>query len=346
MNHMKPQIHNLVFLTGSTGLVGAHLLVHLHKSGKKIRALIRTTSSFEQLRLICNFYNQSFEEIYESVEWVYGNTLDFVGLCDYLEEVEDVYHCAAVVSFNIKNSKELLQTNIQGTANMVDAAQKCAVSRFCFISSIGALGNAQFGELTNEKTPWKNDGKASVYSESKFRSELEVWRACNEGLNTVIVNPGVILGPGNTEKGSMLLFQTGRKGMPFYTRAKTGYVDVRDVCRAAIELMEKKHYGKRYILVSENVDNKDLFSMIASEFGVKAPKFEAGKTLLRLAAFFSTAIGLFTGKTPQLTKETIRSAQKSQQYSNQQIKKVLNFEFIPLKKTIQDTSTFLKDHQL
>lgn len=346
MNDMKPQMQKLVFLTGSTGLVGGHLLLHLHKSGQKIRALIRSTSSFKQLQLICKLYNQDFEELYESVEWVYGNTLDFVSLCDLLQGVDEVYHCAAVVSFNSKNSKELLQTNIQGTSNMVDAALKCTVKRFCFISSIGALGNAKNGDYIHECTPWKNDGKASVYSESKFRSELEVWRGFNEGLNTVIVNPGVILGPGYPDRGSMLLFQTGRKGMPFYTKATTGYVDVRDVCRAAIELMGKEIFGKRFILVSENIDNKDLFSMIANEFNAKGPRFEAGKLILNLAAFFSAFLGKITGKTPQLTKETIRSAQKPQKYSNLQIKETLNFEFIPLRKTIQDTCNFLKENKL
>lgn len=346
MNDMKLQIHNLVFLTGSTGLVGGHLIVRLHQSGKNIRALVRSTSTFDQLRLICSFYNQSFQKLYDSIEWVYGDTLDFVGLCDLLRDVEEVYHCAAVVSFNSKNRKEVLQTNIQGTANMVDASLKCGVKQFCFISSIGALGHAEKGAFINEKTPWKNDGKASAYSESKFRSELQAWRGFNEGLKIVIVNPGVVLGPGAPQKGSLLLFQAGRKGIPFYTKATTGYVDVRDVCRAAVELMEKEIFGKHFILVSENVDNKALFTMIATEFNAKAPRFEAGKIILTLAAYFSEVYGFFTGKTPQLTRETVKSAQKPQEYSNQLIKKTLNFEFIPLRQTIKDTCNFLKENKL
>jgi len=346
MNDMKLQIHNRVFLTGATGLVGGHLIVRLHQSGKNIRALVRSTSTFDQLRLICLFYHQSFEELYNSVEWVYGNTLDFVGLCEQLLDVEEVYHCAAIVSFNSRNRKELLQTNIQGTSNMVDASLKCGVKRFCFISSIGALGNAEKGEFINEKTPWKNDGKASAYSESKFRSELQAWRGYNEGLKLVIVNPGVILGPGSPNKGSLLLFQAGRKGMPFYTKATTGYVDVRDVCRAATELMEKEIFGKHFILVSDSIDNRELFSRIAAEFNARPPRFEAGKTLLHLAAFLSETYGFLTGKMPQLTRETVMSVQKPQKYSSQLIQKTLNFDFIPLLETIQDTCTFIKDNKL
>jgi len=343
MIHMKPQIHNRVFLTGSTGLVGGHLIVNLYQSGKKIRALIRPTSSFVQLKLICKFYDQSFEELYESVEWVFGDTLDFVGLCDYLKDVGEVYHCAAVVSFNSKDDNELLRTNIQGTSNMVDAALKCAVQSFCFISSIGALGAVKDGGIVHEKSPWKNDGKTSAYSKSKFLSELEVWRAQNEGLNTVIINPGIILGPGCPNKGSLLLFQAGRRGMPFYTKAKTGYVDVRDVCRAATELVEKEVYGKRFILVSENINNKELFTLIAAEFNAKPPRFEAGTVLLTLGAFSSKIYGAITCKKPQLTKETVRSAQKTQIYSNQLIKSTLSFDFISLRQTIQDTALFLKN---
>lgn len=339
-------MHNLVFLTGSTGLVGGHLLVHLHQSGRMIRALVRSSSTFGQLHLICNFYNQSFEELFEAVEWVYGDTLDYVGLCGLLVGVEEVYHCAAVVSFNSKNREEILRINIKGTTNMVDAALLCAVKRFCFISSIGALGNSKNGDFIQEDTPRKSDGKASVYSESKFRSELEVWRASSEGLNTVIVNPGVILGPGNPDKGSLLLFQIGRKGIPFYTNATTGYVDVRDVCRATMALMKNNIFGKRYILVSENIDNRALFSMIASEFGVRPPYLHAGKTLLQLGAFLSETYGKLSGKTPQLTKETIKTAQNSKTYSNEQIKSILNFDFIPLGKTIQDTCNFLKENNL
>lgn len=338
--------HNIVFITGSTGFVGGHLLIYLHQSARKIRALIRPSSSFEELHLICDYYKQSFQELYDAVEWVYGDTRDYVGLNEMLKGIQEVFHCAGVISFNSKNREELLQTNIQGTSNMVDAAIECSVNRFCFISSISTLGNIKNGDFICEETPRTNDEIRSLYSESKFRSELEVWRANSEGLNTVILNPGVILGPGNTHKGSLLIFQTGRKGMPFFTKATTGYVDVRDVCRAGIELMEKEIFGKRFILVSENIDNKDLFSMIASEFKVRAPYCHAGKKLLEMSAWTSEFFGNLTGLTPQFTKETARTVQNPQRYSNQLVKNVLNFQFIPLRQTIQDTCSFIKENEL
>lgn len=338
--------NSVIFLTGSTGLVGGHLLVRLFQSGKKVRCLLRPSSTFEQLKLICSFYHISFEELQESVEWVHGDTLDFIGLCELMENSVEVYHCAAMVSFNTKNRKEMLETNVQGTSNMVDAALKTGVQKFCFISSIAALGSTNDQSPIQEDTPRKTDGRSSTYSESKFRSELEVWRAISEGLNAVIVNPGVILGPGDPGKGSLLLFKAGSKGIPFYTTATTGYVDVRDVCEICISLMEKDIFKKRHILVSENAHNGIVFGLIAKEFGKKPPWILAGKGLLQASVWISGIVGFFTRKTPQLTNDTIHSAQNPQFYSNERVCKTLDYSFIPLKRSIHDTAEFLKKKHL
>jgi len=343
---MSASRNNLILLTGTSGLLGGHLLVHLHRAGRKVRCLIRSTTSLEQLKLICSFYGQSFEELKNSVEWVLGNILDFIGLCELMNEVDEVYHCAAMVSFNEKNCEELLQTNIQGTSNMVDAALKAKVKKFCFISSTAALGSTPDQTPIQEDSPRKNDRQTSAYSESKFRSELEVWRAISEGLNAVIVNPGVILGPGDPKKGSLLLFQFGRKGIPFYTKATTGYVDVRDVCSISIELMEIGLFKRRYILVSDNAHNGTVLGQIAKEFGKQPPRFEAGKLTLKLGVIISTITGWLFRTTPQLTNETIRSAQNPQFYSNELIRKTLSYTFIPLLETIRETADFLKNNKL
>jgi len=343
---MSASGNNLVLLTGSTGLLGGHMLVHLIKAGKRVRCLIRPTSSLEQLKLICSFYDLSFGELQLSVEWVKGHTLDYIGLCDIMEGAAEVYHCAAMVSFNTKDRSEVLQTNIQGTSNMVDAALKARVEKFCYISSIAALGATPDHTPIQEDTPRKNDDCSSAYSDSKFRSELEVWRGISDGLNAVIVNPGVILGPGYPEKGSLLLFQTGRKGMPFYTKATTGYVDVRDVCKISVELMEKGLFKKRFILVSENAHNGTVFGFVAKEFDKRPPRILAGKAMLKMGVLFSTLTGWITGKTPQLTNDTIRSAQNPQAYSNDRVLKTLNYSFVPLSDTIREISDFLKKNNL
>jgi nucleoside-diphosphate-sugar epimerase len=268
--------------------------------------------------------------------------MDFVGLHEHLKDVDSVYHCAAMVSFSKKNREKLLSTNIRGTSNMVDASIACGVKKFCFISSIAALGSEENNHLIDEDSFRDTNKKVSDYSESKYRSELEVWRGNAEGLNTIILNPGVILGPGLPDKGSLLFFNVAKKGMPFYTDATTGYVDVRDISRAALELMAKGTYGERFAVVSENIGNKQLFSMIAAEFGKKGPSIRAGKGLLCIAAFISGVYSQVTGKTPQFTKDTARSAKNPQQYSSKKIIDELNFKFTPISQTISETCDFLK----
>jgi dihydroflavonol-4-reductase len=331
---------DITLLTGSTGLLGSHMLVHLFQKGKSIRCLIRESASFKQLEMVCEFYQQDFESIKSSVEWVIGDTMDFVSLQENLKNVSEVYHCAAIVSFNNADNPKMLRTNVQGTANMVDAALANHVEKFCFVSSIASLGKSTDSSAITETTQRKVEGRYSGYSESKFRSELEIWRGIAEGLNAVIVNPGIILGVGDLDKGSMLLFKNGMKGMPFYTKATTGYVDVRDVCYCCIELMEQEAFNERYILVAENAHNGIVFGLIAKVFGVKSPKYEAGLLLLRMGVFVSAVISLLTGKTPQLTSNTIRSAQHPEIYSNEKIRLKLNHPFRPLKETIEDIGRF------
>ncbi len=335
-----------VFITGSTGLIGGHLIIRLFTSGLKIKALIRPTSSLNQLRLICEFYGISFDKLYKSVEWVNGDTLDFVGLMDHMDGVEEVFHCAAVVSFNENNRSELLRTNVKGTSNMVDAALGSGVKNFCFISSIGSLGDTGNGKFIDEDSYRDPNKKNSAYSESKYLSELEVWRGSVEGLNVVILNPGVVLGPGKTDKGSLLLFKAGSKGIPFYTDATTGYVDVRDICEIAMQLMEKEIFGQRFVLVSGNHSNKEIFTMIANEYGKKGPSIKAGSGLLKTAAFLSAIYGKITSKTPQLTRETVKSASSSQKYSSSKIIEELNYSFIPIGQTIKETADFIKNKKI
>jgi len=339
-------MHELILITGSTGLVGGHLLVKLYQGNFKIRALVRSSSKYEQLKLISEYYNVNFEDLKSNIEWVIGDTLDFVGLRELMQGVSEVYHCAAMVSFNEQNRNELLKTNVQGTSNIVDAALENDIKKFCFISSIAALGSEHDNKLINEKSYRDPQKKVSAYNESKYLSELEVWRGISEGLNAVILNPGVVLGPGIPDKGSMLFFKVGSKGMPFYTNATTGYIDVRDIASIAYELMSKNIFGKRFILVSENLDNKTLFDSIAKEFGKRGPIIKANKFLLNTGAFISSIYGLITRNTPQLTKDTIRSAQHPQYFSSKSIIETLSYRFIPINKTVKDTADFIKKHKL
>lgn len=332
-----------IFLTGGTGFLGGHILINLYKKGYKIRALIRKSSSFEQLKILCKFYDITFDKIKNSVEWVYGNTLEYKSITENTEGIKEIYHCAGKVSFNDKNKEEIFNTNIKGTKNIINAALEKGIKNICYISSTSALGDMGNGEYIDEITPRIKNKRRSAYSESKFKAEQEVLAGKEKGLNIVIVNPGIILGPGDITKGSLMLIKTGTKGMPFYTNATTGYVDVRDVANICIRLMEKEIFGERFILTSENASYKKIFTLSAKEYGKPAPFIHAGHSLLKTAAFFSYIYGKITKKVPQLTKETIASAEKKTFYSNGKIKTALNYSFIPIEKTITDTCKLMKE---
>jgi len=332
-----------VFITGSTGLVGGHLLVQLYLKGSRIKALVRQQASFEQLRLISDFYAVPLQELHRAIEWTYGDTLDYVHLKEALMGTEVVYHCAGLVSFGKGQRDALLRTNVKGTANMVDAALLAGVNHFNYISSIAALGKESDTGLIDEETSREMSKHVSDYSESKFFDELEVWRGAAEGLPVSILNPGVILGPGLPDRGSLLIFNVAAKGIPFYTDSQTGYVDVRDIARAAITLVEKNLTGKRYVMVAENCHNKDLFALITNAFGKKPPRIRAGLGLLRIAVWISSLLSWFTGKPSQLSKDTLRSIAQPECYSSQRIIDELDFAFTPLQETINDTALFVKN---
>jgi len=327
----------MAFVTGGTGLVGAHLIFDLLQKGTKVRALKRPTSSLSVIEKVFHYYSDNAEALLQKIEWIEGDILDFYLLDELIQENEEVYHAAAFVSFNPDDHDQIRQINVEGTHNMVNACIKNKVRKLCYVSSIAALGRGESIRATTEEDYRDATYKSSVYSQSKFDAEQEVWRGIAEGLNAVMVNPAVILGPGDWNKGSSQLIQTMYKGLKFYTKGTNGYVDVRDVSKAMIQLMESDITNQRYILSSENWAYKQLFDSIAKALNVKSPPFCADPILSGIAWRALKVASLFSSKAPLITKETAHSANSFYSYSSEKIIKELGFEFIPLEKSIADT---------
>ena len=326
----------MVLVTGGSGLVGGHLLVHLIRKNEQVRALKRENSNFNELKIICSFYRMNVEEVMSRIEWVVGDLMDEQSLDKALEGITTVYHCAAMVSFGNSSPETIKRINIEGTRNLTKAAKKHHVSCFAFVSSIGALGQSQHGEVITEETPWNSKNTSSVYSNSKYAAEQEVWKLSTEGIPVVIVNPGIILGIGDITKGSLQFFSQVKKGMPFYTYQKTGYVDVEDVCRALVELVERKIYNQRFILVSENITNRELFTWMAHAMNKREPWIHIGRFGLSIAQKIDTLFSKLTGKAPLLTPEIVTSALKQESYSSEKIRKAIGFVFISMKDSIYE----------
>lgn len=325
----------MVFVTGGTGLLGSHLLLQLIKEGVSVKALIREKSNINNVLSTFSYYITNPDEAFSKIEWVNGDLMDYDSILNILNEVKEVYHVAALVSFNLKEKQEILNINVNGTANIVNAALETGVKKLCFVSSSSAIGKPAEGVLADENTIWKSRKGNSVYGISKFQSELEVWRSIEEGLNAVIVNPTIIIGPGNWNRGSSSIFSSVQKGMKYYTNGTTGFVDVRDVVQCMITLMKSEFSGERFILSEDNYSYKDIITMIANALNVKAPyKYANGlKTSLawRLEAVKSKILGIY----PKITKETALASHSQTEFSNEKVKETLNFEFIPIEESIR-----------
>ena len=224
----------MILVTGATGLVGGHLLWHLLQNNNSVIALKRITSNLNPLRTIFSFYTDNPDVFLDKIEWRIADINDADALKLALTGIQEVYHCAAVVSLG-KGGSEMMDTNVTGTRTIVDLALKMKIRKFCFVSSIAACGFADHGEVIHEQTPWTKSDHKTSYAISKYEAEQEVWKGIDKGLNAVIVNPGVILGVSGNESGSSLIFSKAKNGLMFYTLGGSGYVDVQDVVRVMIK---------------------------------------------------------------------------------------------------------------
>lgn len=337
----------MILVTGGTGLVGSHLLYDLCRSGKKVRALKRAGSNVGNVKKVFSYYNAQAQTLLDAIEWMDVDLLDVYAITEAMEGITEVYHCAAMVSFEAKHQHEMMKLNMEGTANMVNAALEKGIRKFCHVSSIASLGRAEHGALTTEETFWKSSPDNSNYAISKYGAEREVWRASEEGLNVVIVNPSLIVGPGNWQQSSSNMFTKAFKGIKFYTDGSNGFVDVRDVVALMIKLMDSDISNQRFLLNAENASFKQFFDLIHQQFNKPKPSIKAGKFLSDVAWRAEGIRSKLTGSKPLITKETSRSAHKKSSFSNKKILSLFpDYKFIPLEQSIKDTcALFLKDQQ-
>lgn len=330
----------MILVTGSTGLVGSHLLFKLISDNKKVRAIYRREKTLKRVKHVFSYYSDDAEALFNKIEWIQADINDIPKLQMAFKDVTYVYHCAAFVSFEPDKYKELRKTNIEGTANIVNLSISHNIKKLCYVSSIATIGHHSNPEtLIDEQTEWNSEGDNSIYGITKYGAELEVWRGTQEGLDAVIVNPGIILGPGYWNSGgSGSIFKRIYKGMTYYTTGVTGYVDVWDVVEVMKRLTESDIKNEGYILVSENMNFKNFIQKTAEALQVEAPTKEAKSWLLSVAWRLDWLNSKLFGKRRSLTKQTAKSLQNLKRYDNSKIKTALSFEFKPIEKVIEVVS--------
>jgi nucleoside-diphosphate-sugar epimerase len=326
-------------VTGANGFLGAYVVVALLKKGLSVKALKRSSSDLSEFNYIASLELKDTPELINELEWVDADVLDVLSLDEAFQNEDFVFHCAADVSFK-GNLKSLLKTNAEGTANVVNACLKANVKKLVHVSSTAAIGRTDSNALITEKSMWREDDNNTAYAVSKHLAELEVWRGVEEGLNAVIVNPGIIIGSGDWSKGSCKLFLNIKNGFRFYTRGVNGFVWVKDVAKTMMELCFSDINAKRFLVVSENISYKQLFEGIAKNLNVKAPSIEIKLSYIPWLKWPLKVYSWYNRKT-NLSAETLKTSVKQHRYSNDAIIKT-GFVFTPLEEVIEHTCRDLK----
>ncbi|MDI5948728.1 NAD-dependent epimerase/dehydratase family protein [Flavobacterium yafengii] len=327
----------MILVTGGTGLVGAHLLLHLIENGEKVRAIYRSVTSMEKTKSLFSMYKK--ESLFEQIEWIPADITEVPSLEIAFQNIDTVYHCAALISFDPKDEDILRKTNIEGTANIVNFCIAYEIKKLCFVSSIATLGDLLPHEkFITEETEWNPEKPHNDYAISKYGAEMEIWRGQQEGLNVIIVNPGVILGPGFREQGSGQLFTKVKNGLKFYTLGSTGFVAVTDVVRMAHQLMQSEINNERFTLIAENSVFRDILNTMADALGVKKPEIHAKPFFMEMLWRLDWFVSNISQQKRKLTQTTAKASYANSIYSNQKIKDTLKTDFINVHQYIKEIS--------
>jgi dihydroflavonol-4-reductase len=319
----------MILVTGGSGLVGSELITQLLQQGNVVKAIYNKTP-------LPNFNSPNLHQ-------VQCNILDVIGLQEAMQGVTHVYHCAAIVSFNPKQKQNLFKVNIEGTANVVNAALEAAVKKMVFVSSVAALGRIREDKPIDETMNWTPETSNSIYGQSKYLAEMEVWRGIAEGLDAVMVNPSIILGNGNWDDSSTKIFKSVYEEFPWYTDGSTGFVDVKDVAKAMINLMESPITAQRFIISAENKTYQQVFNLIANGFGKKQPQKKVTPFIAAIAWRLERIKSWFTKKEPLLTKETTTTALAKVTFDNSKLLNALpNFKYNKIDDTVERVCRELK----
>ena len=324
----------MILVTGASGFLGKHLIRALSNHGERIRALYH------------NHPPAAHNMALPGVEWFKADLLDVYDVEEAMAGITHVYHCAAVVSFQPEDQERMLHFNTESTANIVNQALLQGITKMVYVSSVAALGRSgPLQKEINEEEQWGESGYNSAYGLSKYLAETEVWRAIGEGLNAVIVNPGVILGEGDWAEGSAELMKVAWNEFPFYTKGTNGWVDVKDVARILCELMSSESGAERYIISAGNYSYQEIFNKMAAALGRKPPRIYANSFITGLVWRFGRIQGYF-GRRPLITRETAASAHSQTSYNNRKLLAAIpSFTYTPIDDTIERmANAFLSDN--
>ncbi len=337
----------MILVTGGTGLVGSHLLLELTRAGKKVRAIYRSSNKLIAVQKVFSYYLPVTEAkfLFETIEWVEADITEIPSLNMAFLNITEVYHCAALISFNYKYAKKMRSINIEGTANIVNTCIKFNVNKLCYVSSIATLDLAIGEKAITENFTWYPEKDHSDYAISKHGGEIEVWRGTQEGLPAVIVNPGVILGPGFWNNGSGKIFTRIHNGLNYHFPKTTGFVGVQDVVKVMMSLMNSEIENEQFLLISENKSFKDVLELVAKSLQKKPPEKSLKPWMIYLGWIYQSISSTLWGAKKILSRTDAKTLFEHSFYNTYKIRNSLKFEFIPIAEVIKEAGLiFQKEH--
>lgn len=323
----------MILITGATGNLGAHLAFHLLKKHDRIVAIKRKSSNLDTIEKIFSFYSDSYKSLLKKIDWFDADLSDIVGLNEAFKNIDIVYHCAARISMNNKNYLKSYETNVKGTTNIVNLSLQHKIKKLCHVSSIAAVG-VNMDDLTTEENHLNPEETSSFYSLTKYYGEMEIWRGIEEGLNAVIVNPSIILAPYILNKTATFFINYFlKRKFKYYTCGKKGYIDVNDLSKIMISLVESNISKERFLINAENLSFKQIIDYVNGyknngESNKKLSKFQLNT--LRVI------MSIFTLGHPPLTKQIIHYLLNDDIYSNKKLLNIIDFKFTPINQTINN----------
>lgn len=331
----------MILVTGGTGLLGSHLLLELVREHEEVVAFKRPSSNLDEVRRVFSYYTNEADDLFKLIDWVDADLMNYAEVERVMIDIDQVYHCAAMVSFQPRDGKKMIEFNREVTANIVNACIETGTARLLHVSSSSAIGKAPEGSPATESLIWARTKTSTSYSVSKFNAEMEVWRGMEEGLSAVIVNPTIILGPGFWDRGSSSMFKRVDRGMRYATPGVTGYVGVQDVVTAMTQLMASDISGERFIVSSGDYSYQDILEMIAGALDKPRTLKLVSPSTLKFLSRVDAVTGFFSRKR-RITSEQVKAAFNEARYSSGKVIDAIGLEFTPLQKVVDHVAGHYK----
>lgn len=314
-----------VLVTGGTGFIGSNLALALLQEGYRVRILRRPSSD---LRAIGN----------ADVEHVLGDLRDQAAIRRAVKGCDTVFHTAALVSYWRKERKEMMDINVNGTRNVVEACLELCVEKLVHTSSIAAVGFERGGRLANESTPF-NWGTYNVgYRTSKHLSEKEIQRGVRLGLQAVIVNPSVVIGPGDIRfHGGQIVRDVYKKRLFYFTAGGMNVVSVEDVVYGHMRAAKVGRVGERYILGGENLTHEQIILTTSEVVGGWGPWFSLPSPLVTVMSTAAEWIGNATNTRPWISSELVAGIGLTVWFSHEKATRELDYHPTPFREAVDRT---------